>query len=430
MRASAKWLAIAAAAALIAPHAAQGAGYAIYEQGASVLGRAGAGTVSVNDASAMFFNPAALGKLTGTHLLVGGNMLSPVTSFAGQAPYPGYGVTEEMTHQNFFPPTIYLTHRYNNQWAVGAGLNSPFGLGIEWKNPDTFTGNYIVTKGNLRTYNASLSAAYVVNEQWSVSLGGNAAFTNVELDRRIYQPIPGGGGAQADVAKVNLKGDMTPGYGWNAAVLYSPPGTLHFGARYQSQVIVHEDGKADFTQIPTGNAAFDAGVAAALPPDQPVSTVLRMPATFSVGAAWMPRPEWTIEADYNAVMWSVFTDLPLNFKTTPSASETIVENYKDSWQIRLGAEHRLKDFAYRLGWYFDKAAAPVESVTPLLPDADRNGPSIGFGMPLGDGKWQLDAYELALFVSDRNTEGVNRDGFNGTYKSFVNLAGLSLQYHF
>ena len=428
MRLMVRMFAVALAVALSAPQA-RGAGYAIYEQGAAVLGKAGAGTASVNDASAMFFNPAALARLSGTRLMLGGNILSPVTSFAGQAPFPGYGVTEEMTRQHFFPPTVYLTHRYSSQWAVGVGLNSPFGLGVEWKNPDTFTGNFLTTKVDLRTYNAMLEAAYVVNDQWSVALGGDAAFTSATLDRRIYAPVPGGGGAQADVAKAALKSDATPGYGWNAAVLFTPPGKLRVGARYQSKVVVHGDGHVTITQIPTGNAPFDAGVAASLPPSQGASTVLRLPATWSAGAAWNPRPEWTVEADYNFVEWSVFSDLPVSFKATPSASETISEDYNDSWQIRLGAEHRLKPFTYRFGWYFDKAAAPTRSVSPLLPDADRNGPSVGFGVPLGGGKWQLDAYELPLFVKQRSTSGVNRDGFDGTYKSFVNLAGLSLEYH-
>ena len=68
------------------------------------------------------------------------------------------------------------------------------------------------------------------------------------------------------------------------------------------------------------------------------------------------------------------------------------------------------------------------TVTPLLPDADRNGPSLGVGIPLGGGQWTLDAFELPLFVKQRSTGGVNRDGYDGTYKTFVNLAGLSLQY--
>ena len=222
MRRSARLLATAAMVTLVAPRGAHGAGYAIYEQGAAVMGKAGAGTASVNDASAMFFNPAALGRISGTRLMLGGTVLSPSTTFDGQAPYPGVGVSEELKRRNFFPATIYLTHRCTSKWAVGAGFNSPFGIGVEWKNPDTFTGNYIVTKGTLQTYNAMLNAAYVVNDRWSVAVGGNAVMTSVELDRRRLTNL-GPPFGLTDVAKINLKGDATPGYGWNAAVLFTPP---------------------------------------------------------------------------------------------------------------------------------------------------------------------------------------------------------------
>ncbi len=107
----------------------------------------------------------------------------------------------------------------------------------------------------------------------------------------------------------------------------------------------------------------------------------------------------------------------------------MVEDYDDSWQARFGAEHRLQAYTYRFGYYYDKAPAPTESVTPLLPDASRHGASLGFGRSFGtDNRWTLDLYGLGLFVQDRSTDGVERNNYNGTYKSFVNIAGFSVAY--
>jgi long-chain fatty acid transport protein len=415
----------------LSPAAARSAGYSIYEQGAAVLGMAGAGVASVGDASAVFYNPGALTRLEGTQVLVGGTVLAPVTSFAGIAPYPGYGVTEEMERQYFFPPTVYVSHRLSHGWAAGAGLNAPYGLGIEWKDPDRFTGRYIATKADLKELNANLSAAWAPNPHCSAGVGLDLAFARVNLQNRKQAVVPGGGGAVADVAKIVLDSDYKSGWGWNAAISAAPAPAWKLAASFHSLVVVKPSGRATFTQIPTGNAAFDAGVAAALPPNQGVSTVLRFPATWTGAVAWSFRPAWTVEADANFFEWSAFKDLPIRFSQTPSANETLVEDYDDSWQFRVGAEHRLTRYTYRFGYYYDQAAAPDASLTPILPDANRHGATLGLGCAFGaDKRWTLDLYELALFVENRSTNGVERDGYDGEYKSFVNAAGVGLGYRF
>lgn len=428
MRMIRRSLAAAALAALLAPSAALAAGYSIYEQGAAALGMAGAATASVNDASALFFNPAAITRLPGTNVSVGGTWLTTGTSFAGMQPYPGIGVTEEMEKGNFFPPTFYVTHRYGEKFGVGLGVNAPFGLGIEWKNPTTFTGRTSATKAALQALNTQLSVAYALSPKWSVAAGFDMLMAKVELHRINTRVIPGGGGAEANVAFVDLESGFTPGYGWNAALAGTPNDQWKLGLNYRSGFEIEvDDADATFTQILTGNTAFDAAVAAGLPPAQKGSTTLKFPAMFSAGIAWSPQPSWTWETDFNWHQWSAFDELPLTFSTTAALNSVIPEDYEDNFQIRTGAEHRLPGWTYRFGYYYDQAAAPTESLTPLLPDASRHGATLGLGFAFGaDKRWTLDLYNLALFVENRSTEGKERDGYDGVYKSFVNAAGASL----
>jgi len=429
MRIARTLLAAAVACVALAPDSARAAGYGIYEQSAAVLGMAGAGTASVHDASAVFFNPAAMTGLEGTRIYGGGSVLQPSTSFAGVAPHPGFGVTEEMKSRQFYPPTAYLTHRYPTGWALGLGLNSPFGLGVEWKNPDQFTGRYIVAKANLRTLNASLAAAHPLGHNLSFGFGGNLVFANVDLVNRQFVAAPGGGGGRLEVANVDLTSDWTPGYGWNTGFSWTPWKNWKVGLTYRSRVILHVDGKVDITQISTGNPTWDAAVAAQLPPDQAASTVLRLPAIAALGVAWSWGGAWTLEGNAVYTEWSTFKDLPIYFQRTPSSNDRVVEEYDDSFQFRVGAERRGQAFTWRAGYYLDQAAAPTESVSPILPDADRQGATLGLGLGFGkDKRLTLDLYELALFVANRKTDGVNRDGFEGEYKSFVNSTGLSLAY--
>jgi long-chain fatty acid transport protein len=428
-------LAAVALVAVLLPAHAGAAGYAIYEQGAAALGMAGAATASVSDASAVFFNPAAMTRLEGTRIYVGASALQPVLSFAGKGPNPGFGVTEEAVRQTFYPPTIYVTRSLKKGLAVGAGVNAPYGLGVEW-DPDAFSGRYIVTKVDLQTINGSACLAWAPNDQWSFAAGGDVMYAKVLLkNRKLNFAVPNQEG-EADVAEVELKSDFTPGTGWNAAALFTPTSKLRLGAYYRSKVVVNvDDATAKFTQILSGDSTFDATVAAGLPPAQGASTVLRFPAIWSAGVAFDPAKAWTVEADFVYYEWSVFKDLPLRFQTTEALNTSRVEDYTNSWQIRTGAEHRRGSLTYRAGYYFDKSPAPTHAVTPLLPDADRHGVSLGLGLGLGaDKHWTVDLYELGLFVNRRfgtaaSTDlELTRDYFQGDYKTFVNMVGVGLGY--
>ena len=425
-----KVVAVAAALGLAGmPATGRGAGYSIYEQGAQAMGMGGAGVASAGDAGAVFYNPAALTRLEGSQLVLGGSLLSPVTSFAGVAPYPGYGVTEEMEHQSFVIPNIYLAHRYASGWASGIGLGAPYGLGVKWKNPLSFTGRYIVTRADLNALNATATAAYAFGPRLSAGVGVDATFAKVKLQRRQQAVAPGGGGGVVDVADVQLSSNYDAGWGWNAALLFAPTPQWKVAATYRSRIVVDAKGRVDIHQIPSGDAAFDAAVAAGLPPNQDANSVLRFPATYTGAVAWTPVGAWTIEANFVFFEWSAFRDLPIDFQQTPSFSETIREDYRDARQIRVGAEHRLPRFTYRFGYYYDQAAAPDPSVSPILPDAPRHGATLGFGCPFGpDHRATIDVYDLALFVKKRSTNGVERDGYDGEYKSFVNAFGAALGY--
>ena len=424
-------IAAALAAVILTPCLAFSAGYGIFEQGASALGMAGAGTASVHDASAVFFNPAAIVRLKGQQLYFGGTWLATSTSFAGIDPAPGFGVTESMNAGNFFPPTIYWTRSFSPKLAYGAGVNAPFGLGVDWKNPMEFTGRERVTKANVQSINANLSLSYALNDKLSLGAGFDALFAAVELHNIKEQVVFGGGGAKLDVANVTLKSSYKSGLTWNAAGLWTPSPQWRFGLNYRARVHVEVDnGKATFAQIITGDRIVDSVYAANLHPSLDATSELRFPSLISIGAAWNPTPDWTWEVDANQTRWSFFEKLEVVFPSQLAPDLTIIEDYKDSWRVNIGAEHRLPKYTYRFGYYYDQAAAPSASVTPLLPDANRHGVTVGLGLKLGKAKaWTLDWYNLALFVENRSTEGQNRDGFDGTYKSYVNATGVNLGYH-
>jgi long-chain fatty acid transport protein len=179
------------------------------------------------------------------------------------------------------------------------------------------------------------------------------------------------------------------------------------------------EGDADFTQISTGNAQLDALVAAQLPPDQGISTTIPFPSHTTFGIA-RTGERWDVDLDISYTGWSTFETLVVEFDQTPGANLNSPQNWDDSFSVRLGGNGRVTEhWDVRLGALYDQTPQPTEVVGPLLPDSDRVAATMGLGFH--SGPWVIDGGVMFLEFLERDTEGQNLDGFNGTYLTHANL---------
>ena len=133
---------------------------------------------------------------------------------------------------------------------------------------------------------------------------------------------------------------------------------------------------------------------------QKVSTVIRHPAQIQAGFAYTGWEGTTASLDYAYVGWKSFNQLPVNFKGG-APSKVLVEDYNNTSSIRFGIERRMTNgFALRGGLAAAAAAAPDETVTPLLPEMDRGYATLGAGIPVM-GRFKLDAAYMHVFASGR-----------------------------
>jgi long-chain fatty acid transport protein len=421
--------AAAAAVVLVAAAAdAHAAGFGLYEQGARALGTAGAFTARADDPSAIFFNPAGIAQLDAKQLVLSPNVIYYKSEFSGVAPNPGYGVEEE-TKGEYFPPfAAYYAQGIDKKVAAGVGVYSPYGLQVAWKDPDTFTGRAISTLSKITPFYIVPSAAWAPSPSFRVGAGATIVLSKVELQRHLqaYNPIDD---RTDDIGMVAIASNTSSGVGFNAGVQWWPgDARWKLGATYRSQVRIDYAGTADFSQLATGNDAFDAIVAAGFPPDQRADTHIEFPAQASLGVGRQFSPAWYGEVNFNWTEWSSFDRLDLTFSQSPSRNLSIVESWDDAFNIRTGLEYRkggTADWAWRAGYYFDQSPQPAEGVGPLLPDSDRHGITGGAGWRDGKGT-TVDAFFLGVLANERSTEGVNRDGYDGTYQSGSWSAGVSL----
>ena len=407
---------------------AQAAGFSIFEQGARGMGFAGAFAPVANDPSAIFHNAGGVAFLKGKNLYLGGTIVSPSFDFTGDDPFPGAGVVEKSTSAHIAIPAFYYTHQFSETVVFGVGVNSPFGLKTEWANPNEFTGRYISQRADLKTISINPTVGFKLADRLGVGLGLDFRMAKVELDRTVPSINPFTQKV-ADIAAAHLASDWNSGIGFNVGVLARPSDAWSVGVAYRHKVNVDFTGSAIFNQIPTGNSQFDALVSATLPNGTtPLETSITFPSILSGGLAYK-TDNWTFSYEADWFHWSSFGQLDITFPSRPDLNRTINESYTNSWQFRFGVERRFgPTWAARAGAYTDESPSPQATMSPLLPDANRRGLCAGGSWV--SGRVRFDLATWYVMGSERSTDGLNRDNYNGTYKASAFTVGASFGYGF
>ena len=108
-------------------------GYMIPHQTARGLGLSNAMTAGVNDASAVYYNPAALSEVQGDNLLMSGTYVNLQNSVENS------GRKSTNKHDDSFLASFFANyHIPGSDFTLGIGTYAPFGLATEYER-DAFT---------------------------------------------------------------------------------------------------------------------------------------------------------------------------------------------------------------------------------------------------------------------------------------------------
>ena len=136
----------------------QAGSFGLIEQSASGQGVAYAGAAAVGeDASTIYFNPAAMTRLPGQQIVVAGHIISPDAKFTNKGSTDFTGAPDSLTGPNSstgdpaFIPNFYYSAELPNEIYVGVGVNVPFGLSTEYD--DGWVGRYHGLKSEITTVN-------------------------------------------------------------------------------------------------------------------------------------------------------------------------------------------------------------------------------------------------------------------------------------
>ena len=413
-----KWIGLVALSATLVASDADAGGFNIYEMGARATALGGAFTATADDGSAMFYNPAGLAWLDeGWHVSGNLSLIMPKSKFVladGLTRFTGN--TEAETKDAVFPPGgLYVSYRDNDEWAFGLGVFTPFGLGVEWDDPENFPGRGIATNSQIQGFYVSPMVTWRPRPEFAVSVGGHAVLTHLLLERKIQ----GGTDLLVDLADFELEGSSEIAFAPAFGVMLRPDERLSFGINFKGGVTnSFEDQDATLTFADPAAGARDLKV----------SGDLDYPSILSTGVRFETTERLALMADFVWFDWSVFDVVKLSFDD-PAFDTTLEELYDDGYQWRFGAEYAWSDELRLMGGFvYDITPQSVSSMTPLLPDSNRRDYSLGLTYRGWGAEWTL-AYMLVDFLERDTVEngiGQNPDGFDGSYRSIAHIPTLGV----
>ena len=446
--------------ASLASVAANAAGFAIIEENSTDLGSAySTGAAGNGEASAMYFNPAAITGFNEARISAGAALIAPDITFnpssasnltLGGVPLTGndggdVGVLALV-------PNLYYTRPLNQQWHLGLGLSVPFGLESEYENG--WIGRYHALNSKVLTLNLNPALAFKANNQFSMGFGLNLQYIHAELSTAIdsggicvAQLAQATGNPVAAAQQCGAIG-LTPGnaavdgkgliegddwsIGYNLGVLYQATPATRIGAAFRSGIDHDLSGDADFT-IPANFTGFLAQAGSSAFTDTGAAASVSLPATLSLSAAHRVSDQLELHGDVSWIQWSRFVKLVIQYDNPAQPDTVTTEEWDDTLRFALGGNYRLDDrWILRAGLALDRSPVPsTERRTPRIPDADRTWLSLGFGYQYSP-KLSIDVGYTHLFFDsadiDNDTEGALRYNLKGDYDGSANLLGVQLNY--
>tara|TARA_R110001592_G_scaffold3525_28_gene20173 strand:- start:13086 stop:14345 length:1260 start_codon:yes stop_codon:yes gene_type:complete len=335
---------------------ANAAGFYLQEQSVSGLGNAFAGQVATpRDSSIVYFNPAGMAKLKGSHSNFGFHILAPssdITNTGTTIPFGGATGGDGGNPYTATPiPNGSFSHEsIEDKLWIGLAVSAPFGLENEYN--DGWFGRFDSTKTRLTTIDIQPSFAVKLNDALSIGGGLNIQYVDADLQKIVNFTGPGG-----EVSSALNGDDMS--FGYNVGLLYEPIEGTTLGAHYRSGVHHDLEGRVIVT-----------GVA-----NTPATAELDLPEIVQLGINHRVNDKLSVMAGATWFGWNSFEEIRV-ISALPASVTT--QNYQTTWAFAVGAEYEYNDkWTLRAGYQFDETPTTDEYRTTLTPDGDRNWISTG-----------------------------------------------------
>ena len=465
-------------AATLAPALTMASGYKLNEQSAAGMGTAHAGRAAMaEDASVVFYNPAAMTELDRAQLTAG------FTYIKGEGEFTGSSVNAAQLPSSFegydnggnylgeaFIPFAYYVQPINDKLSVGLGIFTPFGTATDYG--DNFAGAGFADETSLKSLEIAPTIAYKINDQLSIGGGIDIVYMEGLLSKAVdlipYQPLHPTLNDASYAGFENhyeVSGDDW-GYGWNLGVYYKLSEATTIGFTYRSEIEITLEGDSEFAdQTALSFYDKDSGtIVSALSAQVPVinsrpqasEVPLTTPASATLAVTHQVSDDLLLQAGTTWTGWSSFKNFDVfateNYEAgladgiaDPSDLSKLGGNYvghideswTDVWAVALGGTYQLNDkLALRAGYAYDQSPVDDEHRTARVPSSDRQWLTFGAGYVVDqDLSFDVAAGYLFMYPMDlkevnKNVDNTQKDDASVTGEYEIDVFGLSAQVNY
>lgn len=414
------------------------------------------GHPTTDNATALYYNPAALTQSEGLHLFADLSVaVRHVTYDRTRSPNDALdpvdaqnaNVGRATLTNPLLSPALAASLRLG-KLSLGAGFFTPYGGSVSWDTRPEFAGSryagavdgvtrFHSIEGEIVSSQFSLGGALQVSDSLSVGL-------NASVIRSWINDVRAWSNGGNDVAHEGRSLLEASGYafGLGLGVLYEAvPRKLWLGASYTSRPNV--SGGMHLS----GSLENDIGG----PSSQHVEVIYDLPDVIRWGARYRPRPTLELRAFGDYTRWSAFDHqcavvedkscaLVANGgqRSGSQVLQNVPREFRDSAGVRLGVSiwpHSSFEFFSGLG--FDSSAAPERTMEPGLPDFAGFSFALGGRVALGSRVHAALSYTHFVFIPRDVQSGLasysspsKSPDASGHYTQFVGAANANVDVSF
>jgi len=285
------------------------------------------GTAVVNDATAAYFNPAALVLLKNPQIIPLGTVSRFQTKFTGQSTtvstnFTALGTSNSVTY--YYSPNIYFALPVNAKLTLGLAVVSNFANRDPEENSIL---RYVQSSNTIQDYNFVPSFGVKINEKVSLGAGINVSYLVFNL-----QPISGFPGSNIADSQSNNNSNGT-GVGANAGFLLQPARGTLIGFNYRSVTTYRESGTSVInspTQVTSDNYHFKS----------------RTPARSTLSISQFITPTFGLITTIQRIQWNIIKNINVYSVATSTGSTAVITDAStpyylhNTWVFTLGGNYQ------------------------------------------------------------------------------------------